>query len=127
MIAHGLELHRSTSSGNAGPSSKQNDGMQQQNSQNQQQQLLQQMAGGNMAQQQMRQNQLGNMMGGGNMMSGGNMMGSGGMMGGQGMMGNGMIAALRPEELAEMPAGGVFMMMGQTCSACHTKFRTESK
>ena len=68
-----------------------------------------------------------NMMGGGNMMSGGNMMGSGGMMGGQAMMGNGMIAALRPEELAEMPAGGVFMMMGQTCSACHTKFRTESK
>lgn len=40
MIAHGLELHRSTSSGSSGPSPKPNDGV----SQQQNQQLLQQMA-----------------------------------------------------------------------------------
>ena len=62
---------------------------------------------------------------GGMMGSGSGMMGMGSsMMGGQSaMMGapGGMDAAA----LAAMPADGVFNMMAQTCSACHTKFRTE--
>lgn len=48
---------------------------------------------------------------------GGMMAGQGtGMMGGQGadMM-----------DFADMPADGVFTMMGQVCSACHTRFRAE--
>ncbi|MEX3007257.1 cytochrome c [Hoeflea sp. TYP-13] len=79
----------------------------------------------------------GSMMGteGANMM-GGNMMGSGGanMMGGgsSGMMGGGMMGAgakmmLEPDMLAQMPADGVFNMLTQTCSSCHTKFRLEKK
>ncbi|CAB9509249.1 CREB-binding protein [Seminavis robusta] len=70
MIAHGLELHRSTSSGGSVSSGMQNDSMSQQ--QNQQKQLLRQMAGngmvgGNAGPNQMRQNaaQQGNMIGGG--------------------------------------------------------------
>ena len=69
--------------------------------------------------------------GAGNMMGTGNgMMGSGsGMMGGgSGMMGGGMMGAVgapNAEALAAMPADGVFAMMTQTCSACHTKFRAE--
>lgn len=31
------------------------------------------------------------------------------------------------EKLASMPADGVFNMMTQTCSVCHTKFRLEKK
>ncbi|WP_428669525.1 c-type cytochrome [Roseibium sp.] len=58
---------------------------------------------------------------GGSMMGGGMMGGSGGMMGG-GMMGGGMMDAA---QLAKMPADGVFNMVTQTCSACHTKFRVE--
>lgn len=61
------------------------------------------------------------MMGGGNMMMGsGNMMGSGSMMTGGGMTPS-------PEMLASMPAEGVFNMVAQTCSSCHTKFRLEKK
>lgn len=62
----------------------------------------------------------GNMMGqqNGMMGSGSGMMGAGsGMMGGAGMP--------DADALAAMPADGVFAMMAQTCSACHTKFRIE--
>ena len=31
------------------------------------------------------------------------------------------------ENLAKMPVQGVFTMMVQTCSACHTDFRAEKK
>lgn len=31
------------------------------------------------------------------------------------------------EQLAAMPADGVFNMVAQTCSSCHTKFRLEKK
>lgn len=95
MIAHGLELHRSTSTGSGG-SSKQNDGMGQQSSQ--QQQLLQQMASGNLsggsAQQLMRQassGQQGNSMVGGDSQvgSGQNMGLSSSMFGGDSLSGNG--------------------------------------
>lgn len=48
--------------------------------------------------------------------------GGGGMMGtGAGMMADTITAA----QLAEMPVDGVFAMMGQVCSACHTRFRAE--
>ena len=30
------------------------------------------------------------------------------------------------EELSELPADGVFTMISQTCSVCHTKYRAES-
>ena len=62
------------------------------------------------------------MMGGS--MSDGSMMG-GTMMGGS-MMTGGKAAPDR-EMLATMPADGVFNMLTQTCSACHTKFRLEKK
>ena len=98
MIAHGLELHRSTSSGSAG-SSKQNDGMGQQPP-SQQQQLLQQMASGNLsggggtAQQLMRQassGQQGNMVGGDNQLGSGQHLGLSSSMfsGGDPLSGNG--------------------------------------
>ncbi len=58
------------------------------------------------------------MMGGNSMMSQGGMMGSGGMMGNAGHMAD-------PEMLAQMPADGLFNMVAQTCSACHSKFRVE--
>ncbi len=56
------------------------------------------------------------------------MMGSGNstMMGGASMMGGGS-ANLDVAELAKMPADGVFNMLAQTCSSCHTKFRLEKK
>lgn len=69
-----------------------------------------------------------NMMTGGSMM-GGSMMG-GSMMGGSMMGGSMMAAGARipdPEMFASMPADGVFNMVTQTCSACHTKFRLEKK
>jgi len=75
LIAHGLELHRSTSTNSISSASKQNDGMSQQHP-NQQQQLLQQMAGGNLggsgaAQQHMRQmGQQSDVVGGENQMEG---------------------------------------------------------
>lgn len=54
------------------------------------------------------------------------------MMGGNGMMGSGMMMGagdpMPPAEaLAAMPADGVFNMVAQTCSSCHTKFRLEKK
>jgi len=57
------------------------------------------------------------------------MMGTDTMMGGQtGMMGDASPGAMIGfEELAEMPADAVFTMIAQTCSACHTKYRAESK
>ena len=63
-----------------------------------------------------------------------NMMGQstmgGSMMGGS-MMGSSMMAEgghiPDPEMLASMPADGVFNMLTQTCSACHTKYRLEKK
>ena len=66
----------------------------------------------------------GSMMGNGNSM----MMGSqSGMMGG----GSGMMGSTQPmmttEQLAAMPVDGVFNMVAQTCSSCHTKFRLEKK
>ncbi|WP_346906320.1 cytochrome c [uncultured Roseibium sp.] len=60
------------------------------------------------------------MMGAGSMMSGGGMMGSAPMMGGAGPMAD-------PAQLAQMPADGVFNMVAQTCSACHSRFRVEKK
>ncbi|WP_136659909.1 cytochrome c [Nitratireductor sp. XY-223] len=68
--------------------------------------------------------------GGANMMGGGSMMGDGasGMMSGSGnMMGGGRDMMLDPAVLARMPADGVFNMLAQTCSSCHTKFRIEKK
>lgn len=59
----------------------------------------------------------------GSMMGTGNMMGAGTTMGGN-MMDD--IGTMGFEELAEMPADGVFTMISQTCSACHTKYRAES-
>jgi cytochrome c556 len=50
------------------------------------------------------------------------------MMGGGAMMGGGMDRNMPdPEMLAQMPADAVFAMMAQTCSACHTDFRLESR
>lgn len=66
----------------------------------------------------------GSMMGNGNSMM---MGGQSGMMGG----GSGMMGSAQPmmtaEQLAAMPADGVFNMVAQTCSSCHTKFRLEKK
>lgn len=58
------------------------------------------------------------------MMAGGT---QGGMMGNQsGMMTQGgMMGGSGREELSEMPADGVFMMLSQTCSTCHTRYRVE--
>ncbi|MCK0170962.1 cytochrome c [Aliiroseovarius sp. S1123] len=59
---------------------------------------------------------------------GGAMMGSGMMAGqGTGMMGSGMMGGQGAGmmDFADMPADGVFTMMGQVCSACHTRFRAE--
>lgn len=54
------------------------------------------------------------------------MMGTGmsGMMGGNSMMG-GETGMPDANMLASMPADGVFTMMTDTCSACHTKYRQE--
>lgn len=54
----------------------------------------------------------------------GSMMGGGDMMGGGAMMSDAMMGL---EELAEMPADTVFAMVSDTCSSCHTRFRTEAK
>jgi len=52
------------------------------------------------------------------------------MGGGSGMMGGGssmMGADAGPDAgmLAQMPVDRVFAVVAQTCSACHTQFRTE--
>lgn len=52
--------------------------------------------------------------------------GKSGMMGGASMMGGGS-AAPDAAQLASMPVDGVFNMLTQTCSVCHTKFRIEKK
>lgn len=65
--------------------------------------------------------------GGSNMMgTGAGMMGTGAssMMSGGGPMGSGG-GHLDEKALASMPADGVFNMVAQTCSSCHTKFRLE--
>lgn len=62
-----------------------------------------------------------NMMGSSTTMGSG-MMGSG--MGGNGMMGD-AANMMDADQLAQMPADGVFNMLTQTCSACHTQFRAE--
>jgi cytochrome c556 len=31
------------------------------------------------------------------------------------------------EELSAMPAGDVYKLLGETCSACHTRFRIDKK
>lgn len=56
------------------------------------------------------------------------MMGNGksGMMGGASMMGGGS-GMPDAAQLASMPVDGVFNMLTQTCSTCHTKFRVEKK
>ena len=55
----------------------------------------------------------------------GSMMGAGStMMGGNTPM---MASQMGLEELSEMPVDGVFAMVSQTCSSCHTKFRAEAK
>lgn len=57
---------------------------------------------------------------------GSGMMGGASMMGGGSMMGAGMMGGSPNQaQLSEMPADGVFMMLSQTCSACHTQFRSE--
>lgn len=66
--------------------------------------------------------QQGSMMGNQNMMDADGMMGSGGSAMMSGSMGGQMPD---PAQLARMPADGVFNMLAQTCSACHTKFRIE--
>ena len=58
--------------------------------------------------------------------NGGSMMGTGSMMGGQSMMSGSPMNNVGLEELAGMPADGVFTMIAQTCTACHTKYRAES-
>ena len=59
----------------------------------------------------------------------GSMMGGDDMMGGSVMMGGGVMSAdmFGREELAKMPADAVFTMVSNTCSSCHTRFRTEAK
>ncbi|MCW2309390.1 c-type cytochrome [Rhodobium gokarnense] len=65
----------------------------------------------------------GAMMGDGSMMDG-SMMGGQSMMDGSMMDGSGMPT---PEMLAAMPAEGVFNMVVQTCSSCHTEFRRDKE
>lgn len=66
--------------------------------------------------------------------AGGDMMGSdaagAAMMGGDamggGMMGAGMMGQdMGAMDFAQMPADGAFAMLGQVCSACHSRFRVE--
>ncbi len=65
------------------------------------------------------------------MMAGGASPDSATMMGGSStMMGASapmMAGTMGREELSEMSANGVFTMLSQICSACHTKFRAEAK
>jgi len=67
----------------------------------------------------------GNMMGHESMMGGNSMMSGGSMMGGAPMMMGDAGHMADPEMIALMPADGVFNMVAQTCSACHSKFRVE--
>lgn len=69
----------------------------------------------------------GHMMGGQSGMMGGNMMGdSSGMMGGGMMMGDGVMPnGMSAEQIGQMPTDGAFMMVTQTCSACHDRYRQD--
>lgn len=49
-----------------------------------------------------------------------------GATGGRSMMGAGAMQ-LNPQALAAMPAGAVFNMVAQTCSACHAEFRLKTQ
>ncbi len=73
----------------------------------------------------MAEGQHGSMMGGTGTMMGSSGMGSGSMMG-AGMGAGGMTGGAHSvDDLSQMPADGVFMMLSQVCSACHTRFRSE--
>ncbi|MCZ0812501.1 MAG: c-type cytochrome [Pseudomonadota bacterium] len=67
------------------------------------------------------------MTGGQSDMMGGSMMGGqSGMMGGGMMMGDGTFPErMSAEHIGEMPADGAFMMVTQTCSACHDRYRLD--
>ena len=69
----------------------------------------------------MMNDQSGMMGAGSGMMSGG-----AGMMGGGMMMGNGGLpSGMTAEQISQMPADGAFMMLTQTCSACHDRYRKD--
>jgi len=60
------------------------------------------------------------------MMGGGMMGGQSGMMGGGMMMGNGEFPeGVTASQIGQMPADGAFMMLTQTCSACHDRYRKD--
>ena len=69
----------------------------------------------------------GHMMDGQSGMMGGGMMGDqSDMMGGGMMMGNGGFPqGMTAKQIGQMPADGAFMMLTQTCSACHDRYRKE--
>lgn len=71
----------------------------------------------------------GHMMGGQSGMMGDTsdmMGGQSGMMGGGMMMGNGGLPnGMTAEQIGQMPADGAFMMLTQTCSACHDRYRKD--
>lgn len=49
-----------------------------------------------------------------------------GMMGGDMMMGDGMAPdGMTADHIGQMPADGAFVMLTQTCSACHDRYRQE--
>jgi len=60
------------------------------------------------------------------MMGQGMMGGQSGMMGGGMMMGNGEFPeGMTASQIGQMPADGAFMMLTQTCSACHDHYRKD--
>src|SRR6056297_200665 len=60
------------------------------------------------------------------MMGQGMMGGQSGMMGGGMMMGNGEVPeGMTASQIGQMPADGAFMMLTQTCSACHDHYRKD--
>lgn len=74
----------------------------------------------------------GHMMGDQSGMMGENMMGESMMGNTSGMMGNGMMMGdgtfpdgMSAEHIGQMPADGAFMMVTQTCSACHDRYRKD--
>lgn len=69
----------------------------------------------------------GHMMSGQSGMMGGNMLGdNSGMMGSGMMMGDGaMPEGMTAEHIGQMPTDGAFMMVTQTCSACHDRYRQD--
>lgn len=60
-------------------------------------------------------------------MPGTDMRGGDAMMGGGAMMAGGAMLGrdLTPAALAEKPVNELFLMVSQTCAACHTKYRAE--